>query len=82
MLTDHDFILFFIDCHQHPFSCDQEDWKCHDIRNNPRCLRMEQVCDGERDCPYDGSDELNCQDHSCAEGFIKCADNKCVRVSN
>ncbi len=73
-------MYLFTACKQYPFYCPDGHWKCHDIRNNPRCLQAEQVCDGNKDCTYDGSDELDCKDHECVAGFIKCADDKCVQV--
>ncbi len=70
----------FPDCENNDFPCPEGYWKCDDIRNHPRCLTMEQVCDGKKDCSYDGSDEKNCRKHQCLDGFIKCADFTCIQV--
>ena len=38
-----------------------------------------QFCDGEADCFEDESDEMNCENHTCAAGWRKCGDNKQCR---
>ncbi len=61
------------------FHCPEGRWKCEGVENTIRCIHWSQVCDGTRNCPFDGSDELNCP--SCPAGHIRCADSTCVKVS-
>ncbi len=64
------------DCMLEDFHCPSGFWKC----NNGRCISDRAVCDGNLHC-VDESDEENCADWSCVEGFINCADQKeCVEV--
>ena len=45
-----------------------------------KCIREQFVCDGIIDSE-DGSDEENCEAHTCAEDYVKCGDLKtCIEV--
>ena len=47
---------------------------------NHKCIREHLVCDGIIHSE-DGSDEDNCEMHTCAKGYVKCGDLKtCIEV--
>nr|XP_006817316.1 PREDICTED: uncharacterized protein LOC102805083 [Saccoglossus kowalevskii] len=53
------------------------------VCNSGRCIPTGKWCDGLYDCytlpQEDYSDELNCENYTCLDGYFKCADNrKCV----
>ncbi len=80
-VPNNEFVVFlaicvFVDCQSPDFSCPAGFWKCR----NGRCIMESQVCDGTFHCG-DESDEENCINWACVEGFIKCADQmECVKV--
>ena len=49
--------------------------------NDGKCIKESLVCNGIQDYS-NGADEMDCESHSCSEGFVKCADMKtCISVS-
>ncbi len=64
------------DCQSEEYFCPKAFWKCE----NGRCVPDHVVCDGKFDCS-DESDENNCINWTCVNGFVKCTDQKeCVKV--
>ncbi|CAK5089234.1 unnamed protein product [Meloidogyne enterolobii] len=58
-----------------PVTCSANERAC----GGNECVKMEYVCDGERDC-RDGSDELNCPSkRHCEPNEFKCNNEKCVQ---
>ncbi len=67
------------DCQGKVFcSADQVEVTC--VPKN-QCLDATEICDGIQTEGCD--DELNCQNYTCLDGYVKCADGKtCVEVSD
>ena len=37
-------------------------------------------CDGNRDCPDDGEDEVNCESSECSDSQFACASGQCISI--
>ncbi|GAB1604830.1 sortilin-related receptor-like isoform X2 [Argonauta hians] len=60
-------------CKPNNFTCEPYEFKCH----NSQCVPADVKCDHDPDC-VDGSDELNCEYHPCAEGYFRCPNMQCI----
>ena len=48
--------------------CDDDEFTCHHYGN---CISLDKRCDGNDDCPLDGSDETNCTLMTLKDGYNK-----------
>ena len=77
--TDNEQLLNALDVNE-KFSdktCNQTiEYKC---KNDDKCIDKELVCDGFKDCPLLGDDELNCDQNCSLHNKFQCkSDNKCI----
>ncbi len=72
-------------CESGSWNCSSGMWTCKTLYE-AQCVTLKDVCDGKgfpEGCYHDDTDEQNCEDWTCTEGYWKCGDNKqCIPFSD